>query len=235
MAIDDLPLPVVNFLNAIGVPWPYVNEDTVMRFSSLVSQFGQAVETTHQEATQHVAGVAAAYKSASSQKMLNGWQKLSSQHVTEIVDGCSVLAVALKAAAGYIVAQKVEAIAELVGMASAFVADQVAAVFTFGIAEAAAPLIVVGAERLVESLEADLQQYLIAQVAEAALKPLLAKVETALSGLDWSQSGASSAPGSGFELDATAALAHASGLDAYASQMRAHAQVFASGIRGLSF
>jgi hypothetical protein len=234
VAIDDLPLPVVNFLNAIGVPWPYVNEDTVMEFSSLVSQFGQAVETTHQEATRHVAGVAAAYKSAASQKMLNGWQKLSSQHVTEIVDGCAVLAVALKAA-GYIVAQKVEAIAELVGTASAFVADQVAAVFTFGIAEAAAPLIVAGAERLVESLEADLQQYLIAQVAEAALKPLLAKVERALSGLDWSQSGASSAPGTGFELDATAALAHASGLDAYASQMRAHAQAFASGIRGLSF
>lgn len=173
---------------------------------------------------------------ASSQKMLNGWQKLSSQHVTEIVDGCTVLAGALEAAAAYIVAQKVEAIAELVGMASAFVADQVAAVFTFGIAEAAVPLIVAGAERLVESLEADLQQYLIAQVAEAALKPLLAKVETALSGLDWSQSGAASpGAGSGFELQATAALAHASGLDAYASQMRTHAQAFASGIRGLSF
>jgi hypothetical protein len=24
MAVDDLPLPVVNFLNVIGVPWPYV-------------------------------------------------------------------------------------------------------------------------------------------------------------------------------------------------------------------
>lgn len=47
MAIDDLPLPVVNFLNVIGVPWPYVNEDTVSQFASLVREFGQAVETTH--------------------------------------------------------------------------------------------------------------------------------------------------------------------------------------------
>lgn len=31
MAIDDLPLPVVNFLYVIGVPWPYVKEDTVAR------------------------------------------------------------------------------------------------------------------------------------------------------------------------------------------------------------
>jgi hypothetical protein len=35
----------------------------------------------------------------------------------------------------------------------------------------------------------DLQQYLIAMVAQAALKPLMAKVEAALAGLDWSQSG----------------------------------------------
>ncbi|HEV2346688.1 MAG TPA: hypothetical protein VGS97_21485 [Actinocrinis sp.] len=26
MAVDDLPLPVVNFLNVIGVEWPYLNE-----------------------------------------------------------------------------------------------------------------------------------------------------------------------------------------------------------------
>jgi hypothetical protein len=35
MAIDDLPLPVVNFLNVIGVPWPYLNEATVSQFASL--------------------------------------------------------------------------------------------------------------------------------------------------------------------------------------------------------
>jgi hypothetical protein len=35
MAIDDLPLPVVNFLNVIRVRWPYLNEDTVSQFASL--------------------------------------------------------------------------------------------------------------------------------------------------------------------------------------------------------
>jgi hypothetical protein len=45
MAIDDLPLPVVNFLNVIGVPWPYVNEDTVTQFATLVREFRQAVQT----------------------------------------------------------------------------------------------------------------------------------------------------------------------------------------------
>lgn len=235
MAIDDLPLPVVNFLNVIGVPWPYVNEDTVMQFSSLVRQFGQAVQNTHEEATQHIAGVAEAYRSEASQKMTDGWAKLSAKHVSEILDGCEVLSVALEGAAAYIVAQKVEAIAELVGMASAFVADQAASVATLGIAEAAVPAIIEGAEKLVESLEMDLQQYLISKVAEAALKPLMAKVEQALSGLDWPQSGASAPKGTGFTLQASAALSHASGLDQCAEQFRAHARQFASGIRALSF
>ena len=236
MAIDDLPLPVVNFLNVIGVPWPYVNEDTVLEFSSLVRRFGQAVQTTHADASRHVAGVAAAYKSPASQKMANGWETLSSRHVSEILDGCAVLSDALEVAAGYIVAQKAEAIATLVEMAAAFVADQAAAVATFGIAEAAVPLIIAGAEKLMDSLVMDLQQYLVSKVAEAALKPLFAKVEAALAGLDWSQAGGAPAgKGSGFELDATAALTHAAGLDEYAAQMRGHAQTFAAGIRGLAF
>ena len=41
MAIDDLPLPVVTFLNAIGVPWPYLNEDTASEFAGLVRSSGR--------------------------------------------------------------------------------------------------------------------------------------------------------------------------------------------------
>jgi hypothetical protein len=50
VAIDDLPMPVVNFLNVIGVEWPYVNEDSIHQFATLVREFGQAVERTHQDA-----------------------------------------------------------------------------------------------------------------------------------------------------------------------------------------
>lgn len=236
MAIDDLPLPVVNFLNVIGVPWPYLNEDTVTEFASLVRRFSQAVQMTHQDATASVADIARSYQSVASERMLDGWQKLSARHVQEIVDGSAVLADALDAAAGYIVLQKAETIATLVEMAAAFVADQAAAVATLGIAEAAVPLIIAGAEKLMDSLVMDMQQYLISMVAEAALKPLFAKVEAALTGLDWPQSGAASpGPGSGFTLDAPTTQAHAQALSGFAQDMRSHAAAFATGIRGLHF
>jgi hypothetical protein len=57
VAIDDLPLPVVSFLNVIGVPWPYLNEDTVSEFASLVRQFRAAVATTHEDATEAVVAI----------------------------------------------------------------------------------------------------------------------------------------------------------------------------------
>jgi hypothetical protein len=235
VAIDDLPGPVVNFLNVIGVPWPYINEDTVTQFATLAREFGQAVRTTHNDATQAVAGIAKAHQGASTDRMTSGWATMSTQHVDELVTACGVLADALDVAAGYIVAQKVEAIATLVGMAAAFVADQAASVATLGLAEAAVPVIIEGAQRLVKSLVMDLQQYIIGQVIEAAAKPLFAKVEAAMAGLDWSQSGSAGGPSNGFSVEVAAVRAQTAALRTHAATMRTHGANFQQGVRGLSF
>jgi hypothetical protein len=226
---------VVNFLNVIGVPWPYINEDTVMQFATLAREFGQAVRTTHDDATRAVAGIAKAHQGASTDRMTSGWATMSTQHVDELVTACGVLADALDVAAGYIVAQKVEAIATLVGMAAAFVADQAASVATLGLAEAAVPVIIEGAQRLVKSLVMDLQQYIIGQVIEAAAKPLFAKVEAAMAGLDWSQSGSAGGPSNGFSVEVAAVRAQTAALRTHAATMRTHGANFQQGVRGLSF
>ena len=96
MAIDDLPLPVVTFLNAIGVPWPYLNEDTVSEFAGLVREFRQAVQATHQDATETVASITRAHQSVSTERMQSGWDTLTGRHVDELMAGCTVLADALE-------------------------------------------------------------------------------------------------------------------------------------------
>lgn len=236
MAVDDLPGPVVNLLNVIGVPWPYINEDTITQFATLTRQFGQAVQNTHNDATSAVDAMADAYRGASSQAMRNGWTSLSAQHVDELVTGCRILADALDVAAGYIVAQKVEALATLVGMAIAFAADQAASVATLGLAEAAVPVIIEGAERIVKSLAMDIQQHIASQVIEAAAKPLIDKVEKALAGLDWSNSdGGDHGPGTSFTLDPVAMRAQIATLRSHADAIRTHGQTYQQGLRGLSF
>jgi hypothetical protein len=226
VAIDDLPLPVVNFLNAIGVPWPYLNEDTVSEFAALVREFRSAVAATHEEASEAVAAITRAHQSVSTEVMQSGWTSLTARHVSELTAGCTVLADALHVAAGYIVAQKAEAIGLLVGMAAAFIADQAASVLTLGLAEAAVPVIVEGAEALVRSLAADIEQYIIGTVMTAAAKPLFAKVEEALSGLDWSQSGASGARPTSVVLDPASVRAATAALRSHAAALQAHAAAF---------
>ena len=240
MAIDDLPLPVVNFLNVIGVPWPYLNEDTVWQFSGLMRQFGQAVQTTHQDATDAVTGIAETHKAQSTELMMSGWSKLSAQHVDEIVTGCGVLADALDAAGGYIVAQKGEAIAELVGMAAAFVADQAAAVVTFGLSEAALPLIEEAGEKLVDFLTQQLIQVIVGKVVEAALNPLLALVQKAASGMTFSAledvlGAGDGSGGPGFSMNPDEVTAHSAKFADYADTVQQHAQTFSTNVSGLSF
>ncbi|WP_212996600.1 hypothetical protein [Winogradskya consettensis] len=236
MAIDDLPLPVVNFLNVLGVPWPYIDEDVVSQFAAFTRDFATAVQTTHDDATRAVAGIAGAYQGSATDAMSSGWARMSARHVDELVDGCHVLAVALDVAAGYIVAQKAEAIAVLVGMAAAFVADQAAAVATAGLAEAAVPLIIEGAELLVKSLVMDLEQHIIGQVIEAAAKPLFAKVEEALAGLDWSQSGTTqSEAATGVSLDPAALARQVAVLRDHATALGQHGTRFAGLVASLEF
>ena len=235
VAIDDLPLPVVNFLNVIGVPWPYLNEDTVSQFAGLIREFRAAVATTHEDSSEAVAAITRAHQSVSTEIMQSGWTSLTARHVDELTTGCTVLADALDVAAGYIVAQKAEAIGVLVGMASAFVADQAASVVTFGLAEAAVPAIVAGAEAVVRSLAADIEQYLLGSVVTAAARPFFAKVEEALAGLDWSQSSAGGATPTSVVLDPAAVLAETTMLRGRAASLRGHAMAFRIGVQGLNF
>jgi hypothetical protein len=235
MAIDDLPLPVVNLLNIIGVPWPYIDEDTLREFAGFSRDFATAVQTTHDDATRTVRAIASAYQGSATDVMTSGWAKLSARHVDEVLAACHVLADALDVAAVYVVGQKIEAIAILVEMAAAFIADQAAAIATAGLAEAAAPLIIVGAEKLVDSLAADLEQYIISVVIVAAAKPLMAKIEGALAGLDWSKSGAEVDEPDGFSIDPAAVAQQVAVLRQQAAMIGQHGTAFAAKIRALDF
>lgn len=172
MAIDDLPMPVVTFLNAIGVEWPYINEDSLHHFAGLTREFGQAVAQTHEDATQAVANIAHAYQGASTQTMSSGWAHLSAQHVQEVTDACSVLADALEAWAVYVVAQKGEALVQLVELAIGYATALAAAPETLGASLTAIPELEELGEALGNSLIQDLEQYVSERWSKPPRNPL---------------------------------------------------------------
>ena len=236
MAVDDLPGPVVNFLNIIGIDWPYINEDSLHQFATLVREFKTAVEQTHQDATQVVAKIAQAHQGASTEQMSSGWAELSNRHVTEILDASSVVADALDAWAVFVVAQKIEAIGQLIELATGYFAAIAAAPETFGASLAALPGLEEIGQTLGNTLLQSLEQYALGEVMEAALKPFLAKFEALMSGLDWSQtSKAGSGPGSGFSIDEAEVRTQISVMRGHVETMKSHGATLKNGIAGLSF
>lgn len=237
MAIDDLPMPVVTFLNVIGVEWPYINEDSLHSFAQLTREFGQAVEQTHQDATEAVNNIAQAYQGASTQAMTSGWAHLSAAHVKDVTAACGVLADALEAWAVYVVAQKAEALVQLVELAVGYATALAAAPETFGASLAALPGLEELGEALGNSLIQDLEQYVIGKVIEAASKPLVEKVEAMLSGLDWSNApgGADPLGGGRIQLDLGAVEQHVGVLRQHAETMRSHAVNFHAQAAGIQF
>ncbi|MEZ0065302.1 uncharacterized protein YukE [Streptacidiphilus sp. MAP12-20] len=239
MAIE-LPGEVVSFLQFIGVNWPQINEDKVREFASHVREFAHNIEDTHQQATSTVQAMNQHYQGNSYELLVSKWAHLSQGHMGELLNACHVLADALDVGADYIVAMKLDCIAELTALAVSFVADQAAAVATFGLAEAAMALIVKAAETAVDFMEQQLIQYIIAQIVEAALTPLLGVVEKAVAGMSYSAledmlGVTGNGPGDGFMIHPDNLRTHAQLFAVHAETVQGHAQALTGKLAGMSF
>jgi uncharacterized protein YukE len=245
MAIE-LPGEVVSFLQFIGVNWPNVNEDKVREFAAHVREFAENVDNTHQDSTATIKRLGEAYQGASYDALLAKWAQLSNSHMSELVQACHTVATGLDAAADVIVAMKVEAIAELAVLAATFIADQAAAVATLGLAEAAEVLVVEAAEKLMDFLEQQLEQYIIGQVIEAAMDPLVEVVGRAVTGLVFQAAesalgvsagtgGGTGSVGEGFSVHPEQMHAHAELMRGHAETVASHAEAFRTKLAGVSF
>jgi hypothetical protein len=230
-------MPVVTFLNAIGIKWPYINEDSLAHLATLTREFGHAVEQTHEDATQAVSGIAQGYQGSSTQAMSSGWAHLSATHVKELVAACEVMAAAIDAWAVYVVVQKGRALAQLVELAMSYAAALAAAPETFGASLAALPGLEEIGTALGNSLIQDLDMYVQGKVIEAASKPLVARVEAMLQGLDWSSApgGVDPLGGGTVALDTAVVEQHVGLLRSHAATMRSHAENFLAQAAGIEF
>ena len=238
----ELPGEVVWFLNLIGVNWPNVDEDQVRVFAGHVRGFADNIDSTHQAATSTIRQMSSAYSGSSYEQLVATWARMSNSHMAELVDACHTVATAIDVAADAIVAAKMAAIGELAAMAASFVADQAAAVVTFGAAEAAEAVIIEGAKKLINGLINQLEQHILGEVIGKAVAPLEHVVERALGGLVFEglQSalgapGGSGAVGSSFGIVPDELMGHAARLHGHADEVAGHAQAFGAAIAGVSF
>jgi uncharacterized protein YukE len=237
MALDP-PSEVVKFLNFIGIDWPDVNEDAVREFASHVREFSSKISSAHDDATSTVKQVGDVYSGAAYEAMVAKWASTSTAHISELTEACSVVATALDVAADAIVAMKGVAIAELIALAISFAADQVAAALTFGIAEAAEALVIAAGKKAIDFLEQQLEQQIVGEVVEAAIKPLLATVERAVEGLVYNAASAAlggGASSSSFSIDTEAVTSLGGTMATHADTVRSATDDFTSKVASVNF
>jgi len=234
MAIE-LPEPVSQFLNFIGIPWINVNEDKVREFATHVKQFGAELADTHGSATSTLTDLSSGYQGAAYEALMKMWGDKSTAHIKELTEACDVLATALDAGADFIEAQKIACIAELAVLAASFLADQAAAVVTFGASEALLPAIEAAGRKLVEFLEQQLEQYIIGEITNAALQPLIGKIESMVEGLVFGGGGDGGEAGASYLVDPDHLSAQAAVMSSHADAIRATVSNFTANVNGLDF
>ncbi len=233
----ELPGPVVDFLSVIGINWPNVDEDKVREFAGHVRDFASNLDSAHQSATSTIHQMQESYQGSSYEQLVAAWSQMSSSHMQDLQDGAKVVAEALDIAADAIVGLKTAAIAELIVMAATFVADQAAAVLTFGIAEAAEAAIIAAGRKVVDFLEQEIIGQIMGQVIGAAVVPLEGLVEKAVNGLTYAAVGTltGGAVGEKFMLDAAGLQQHVTALQQHSDTVAEHAATFSSNVSSLSF
>jgi uncharacterized protein YukE len=239
MALDP-PWEVVTFLNFIGIKWPMINEDTVRDVATMIQQFSQDVQTTHQDASNQIHAMSEAYQGASYERLVSEWERRSGTHLTELMDVCKTIETVLHGFADYIILQKGEAIGQLLALAVSFLAAQAAAPETFGLSELADIGLDELANQAIKFLKELLQQYLMGKVIEEGFKLLAPAVEKAVEGwiFNFVDGGA---PTGGGEVGAMMMVhpqmlvQHASLMEEHGRTMLTHAQNLQEKLSGVNF
>ncbi|MGK4580387.1 hypothetical protein [Kitasatospora sp. HPMI-4] len=243
MAIE-LPDELVWVMNLLGLNWPEVNEDKVREFANHVRQFAKNIDSTHENATSTIRRMSEAYQADSYQVLVERWAKMSSDHMTELVEVCGTVATVLDVAADAIVGAKVAVITELGIMAAECIADQAAAVATLGAAEAAEVLLIEATKKVVNGILQQVEQQIIGELVGKAVGPLAEVVERAAGGLVFEGVQAAlggGAPagggggGSGFQVHPEQLLQHAAKLHEHAEEVAGHGRTFAAATAEVSF
>ncbi|WP_035796898.1 WXG100-like domain-containing protein [Kitasatospora mediocidica] len=240
MAIE-LPDPVVKLLSFIGVTWPEVNEDKIRELASHIRDFAGKMDDSHQNATVTLKNLSEGYQGASYEAMIATWAKMSNTHMSELQSACQAVAQALDLAADAVVGLKAGALVELGVLAAAFVADQAAAIFTFGLAEAGLPALEATARTVMKKLVQDLEDHLVGQVVQAAIEPLEDSVAKAVSGLVYQETAAAlgqssgGGTGTGILLHPDVMSSASASMRGHADDIASHAQELTDRISGMSF
>jgi hypothetical protein len=170
-------------MGLIGLPWPNIDEDLLREYGEHIRAFGSHLGDTHGQMHVAFAGLSEANAGPASEAMLNTWNRISTTHLPELTEGCTLIALALEASAVAIKVAKDAILLALGVIVASLAADVVASVATLGLATAVEAGVIAGVRTAVKAILDQLEQALIAEALQAVLGPMEERLESAIQGM----------------------------------------------------
>ncbi|MCQ4079462.1 hypothetical protein NGB36_02310 [Streptomyces sp. RB6PN25] len=237
MAIN-LPHWLVEIVGVLGFNWPEIDEDQLREAAKHLRSYADECERSHDKTHGVITGdLPQVYKAQSYTALAQVWSEQSSGHMKDMIEACRLFADGLEIAAVGVEGMKGEVIAQLVIAAAEFVADQAAAVVTFGIAEAAEVVFLEAQNKILNAIMQRFESEVIGKLVNATLGPAEEQVERAAQRLMFMEAGqlAVGGPPPALALDTDAIRAHGETLKGEADANMEGGRSFANKVGALTF
>ncbi|WP_033817751.1 hypothetical protein, partial [Kitasatospora sp. MBT63] len=210
----ELPPELGSVLGLLGLEWPQVNEDDVVRLADELRKLASTLDSVQMDADRALTALQGAYHGASADRLAEMWGTVST-YSRLVVDGCGAAATALNAAALVVEGCKAATLVQLVTTQG-----------ELAVASATGPWGTAAIVAAARQIASTILEEAVSALGQALAQPVGDLVEAVVGGLTGG-GGSGSSQGSGFGVDleqlASCALhlrRHADGIDAHGGSFR---------------
>jgi uncharacterized protein YukE len=231
----DIPPAAGWLLDAVGIKYQmlFVDADEIRAFAETVREFARRVSETNDEGTQVVNNLGASWEGASYSALVEAWAHKNNANMAGLQEASEFVAIALDAAATTVQIVQAAVLAELAALGAAFIGAQFASVGTMGASTAVSLAVHAAAHRLVSAMQEILVGYLVAEVLDAAIKPLEGVVERIINAYGRSALADYLGVSNVFRMDPSELERAANTFENLAEQMTGHGRSLADGLADL--
>ncbi|PWI42571.1 hypothetical protein [Streptomyces sp. ICBB 8177] len=234
----NLPHWLAEVVNILGFNWPEIDEDQLREAAKNLRSYAQDCESSHNVTHGVVTGdLPQVYAAQSYTALAELWGGRTQNHMKDLIEVCRLLADALDVAALGVEGMKDECLVQLGVAAGELIGDQIGAVFTLGLSEAAAAAEIELQNRLLDGILQRFEQEVVGVLVGKMTGPLKEQVDRAVEKLLFEEVAhlAVGGPPPGLKLDTGAMRVHAGTIGDQVDANLSGGRTFASKMSALSF
>ncbi|MEU2354889.1 hypothetical protein ABZ599_18295 [Streptomyces misionensis] len=234
----NLPHWLAEVVNILGFNWPEIDEDQLREAARHLREYAHECKSSHDVTHKVVSSdLQRVYAAQSYTALAELWGGQTQEHMNKLIEACHLLADGLDVAAVGVEAMKDECLVQLGIAAVELMGDQVGAVFTLGLSEAAAVAEIELQNRLLNGILQRFEQEVIGALVDKLIGPLKEQVDHAVEKLLLEEVGhlALGGPPSSLKVDTATMRTHAQTIMQQAEANVTGGRAFSGKISSLTF